>query len=66
MLTTLNAAVLITDAEVREKLEKTVLQLINDESELARLSKNISPLGYQDAADIIANEAVKLANSSSK
>ena len=66
VLTTLNAAELITDAEVREKLEKTVLDLIDNNTDLSRLSQNISPLGYHDAADIIANEAVKLANSSLK
>ena len=60
VLTTLNAARIINDSEVREKLEKTVLDLINNEAELNNLSENISPLGYHDAADIIANEALKM------
>ena len=60
VLSTINAAHLIPDNQVREKLGKQVLELINDEEELARLSKNISPMGYHDAADIIANEALKL------
>ncbi|MFT5667222.1 MAG: UDP-N-acetylglucosamine--N-acetylmuramyl-(pentapeptide) pyrophosphoryl-undecaprenol N-acetylglucosamine transferase [Vicingaceae bacterium] len=60
VLSTLGAAILLSDAEVREKLEQEVLGLINNEEELTRLSENISPLGYHDAADIIANEVVKL------
>lgn len=60
VLTTLSAAKLIKDSEVREQLGQTVLELINNEEELNRLSKNISPLGYHDAADIIANEAIQL------
>lgn len=60
VLTTLNAARIINDSEVREKLENSVLDLINNESELNNLSENISPLGYHDAADIIANEALKM------
>lgn len=60
VLTTLNAARLIKDNEVRENLGNEVLALIRNEDELSRLSENISPLGYHDAADIIANEALKL------
>ena len=62
VLTTLGAGILITDFEVRAKLEKQVLDLINNEDDLNRLSENISPLGYNDAADIIANEAIQLVN----
>lgn len=61
VLTTLSAAHLIKDIEVREKLGAEVLSIINDEEELSRLSENITPLGYHDAANIIANEALKLA-----
>ena len=60
VLTTLSAAKLIKDSEVRLELEQTVLGLINNEEELERLSTNITPLGYHDAADIIANEAIQL------
>lgn len=60
VLTTLNAAHLVADSEVRDVLGNKVLELINNEEELERLSKNISPLGYHDAADIIANEGLKL------
>lgn len=60
VLTTLSAAHLLKNNEVKEKLDGKVLELISDEEELNRLSENISPLGYRDAADIIANEALKL------
>jgi len=60
VLSTLNAAELIADSQVRETLEQAVLELITNEAELNRLSKNISPLGYHDAAAIIANEAIQL------
>ena len=60
VLTTLNAAHLIKDVEVRKELGSQVIKLINDHTELDRLSENISPLGYNDAADLIANEALKL------
>ncbi|MBL4709199.1 MAG: undecaprenyldiphospho-muramoylpentapeptide beta-N-acetylglucosaminyltransferase [Flavobacteriales bacterium] len=60
VLATLSAAHLIKDAEIRALLGDEVLKLINDEEELNRLSENISPLGYHDAADLIANEALKL------
>ena len=60
VLVTLNAAHLIKDSMVREELAKHVLDLINDEEELQRLSENIKPLGYRDAASIIADEALKL------
>lgn len=60
VLTTLNAAHLIKDIEVREKLTDKVIELFNDEDELERLTQNISPLGYHDAAEIIANEGLKL------
>lgn len=60
VLTTLSAAHLIKDADVRSLLGEEVLKLINNEEELNRLSENISPLGYHDAADLIANEALKL------
>ena len=62
VLTTLSAAVLVPDARVRQDLEDSVLGLINNNEELEKLSKNISPLGYHDAADIIANEALMLVN----
>jgi len=62
VLTTLSAAHLVKDSNVREQLGDRVVELISVDEELNRLSENISPLGYHDAADIIANEALKLIN----
>ncbi len=60
VLTTLGAAHLLKNSEAKNELADKVLELINDHEELDRLSENISPLGYRDAAEIIANEALKL------
>lgn len=60
VLTTLGAAHLVKNSDVKEELGKKVLELMNDAEELQRLSENIQPLGYHDAADIIANEVIKL------
>lgn len=62
VLVTLNAASLVKDIEVREKLAGEVEELINNEEELERFRENITPLGYTDAASIIADEVLKLAN----
>ena len=62
VLVTLNAARMIKDAEVRNALQEEVLELMNDDEELQRMSENIQPLAYHDAADIIADEALKLVN----
>lgn len=56
-----NAAVIIKDNEVREELGEKVIDLINDENELNRMSRQMEPMGFRDAADIIADEAIKLA-----
>lgn len=61
VLTTLNAAHIIEDGAVRTKLGEKVMELMNNEEELSRLSDNIKPLGYHDADDIIADEVIKLA-----
>lgn len=59
-LTGRNAAFLVKDNEVRAKLGDEVSRLIHAEEELARTVANIKPLGYADAADIIADEVLKL------
>lgn len=55
-----NAALLCKDMEVREKIAEQALQLIRDEEKLQNLSENMEPLGYHDAADIIAQEVLNL------
>lgn len=59
-LTERNAAYLLLDTEVKEKLGSMITKLINSEEELAKTVANIKPLGYEDAADIIADEVIKL------
>ena len=60
VLVTLGAAELINDQKVREELAEKVIALINDENALQSYSENIAPLGFHDAADLIADEALKL------
>ncbi|MCB0803226.1 MAG: undecaprenyldiphospho-muramoylpentapeptide beta-N-acetylglucosaminyltransferase [Flavobacteriales bacterium] len=59
-LVTHKAAKLCRDIEVREKLGTMALALLENEQELNKLSDNMSPFGYHDAADIIAAEVLKL------
>lgn len=59
-LTARNAAFLIKDSEVRTQLGNEVDGLINSEAELQKTIDNIKPLGYEDAAEIIADEVLKL------
>ncbi|MBC7850275.1 MAG: undecaprenyldiphospho-muramoylpentapeptide beta-N-acetylglucosaminyltransferase [Chitinophagaceae bacterium] len=49
-----NAGLLVRDAEAKEKLVPTVLQLLNDEGKQQQLTGNIKKLGVTNADDIIA------------
>jgi UDP-N-acetylglucosamine--N-acetylmuramyl-(pentapeptide) pyrophosphoryl-undecaprenol N-acetylglucosamine transferase len=60
-LKAINAALILKDAEVKEKLGNEVETLIHDEDRLQKLSKNLQPQGYADAANLIADEALKIA-----
>lgn len=55
-----DAALMVADAEVNEKLVALALKLTADEAEQSRLSANITKLGIPDAADRIADEVIKL------
>lgn len=55
-----NAAILIVDTEVKEKLIDTIILLIEDEKKLSELKNNISKLAMPDSADLIADEVLKL------
>lgn len=59
-LTDRGAAILMRDAETREQLGPTVIQLIQDKDALERLSKAISELGANNAAETIAAEVIRL------
>jgi UDP-N-acetylglucosamine--N-acetylmuramyl-(pentapeptide) pyrophosphoryl-undecaprenol N-acetylglucosamine transferase len=55
-----DAAIMITDAEAKQKLIPEALSLITDDKKLASLSENIEKLAQQDSANRIADEIIKL------
>ena len=56
-----DAAVLVRDAEAKEKLIPTALELIADEKRLKTLSENVLKLAQKDSDKRIAEEVMKLA-----
>ena len=61
-LVTYNAAVLIKDAEAREKLCKETIAIMNNTETRSKLSENIGRLAFKDSANVIANELLNLIN----
>ena len=57
-----DAAVLVRDAEAKEKLIPTALELLEDEKKLKKLHTNVLKLAQKDSARRIAIEVMKLAN----
>ncbi len=55
-----DAAMLVKDAEAKEKLLPVALSLVHDGARMAELSKNVAPLARLDAAQTIADEIYKL------
>jgi UDP-N-acetylglucosamine--N-acetylmuramyl-(pentapeptide) pyrophosphoryl-undecaprenol N-acetylglucosamine transferase len=56
-----NAAIMIKDAETKNTLVNTALQLIKNESELKNLQENILKLALPNSAEVIAKEVISLA-----
>lgn len=56
-----NAAMLVRDAEAREKLVSTALELIQNDKQLRQLSSNVLQLAQKDSAKRIAEEVIRLA-----
>jgi UDP-N-acetylglucosamine--N-acetylmuramyl-(pentapeptide) pyrophosphoryl-undecaprenol N-acetylglucosamine transferase len=56
-----NAAILIKDADINEKIFPVISKLIFDDNKLVSLRESAKSLGRPDAADIIADNAIKLA-----
>ncbi len=56
-----NAAIIIKDEELKDKLYTVVKSLINDSEKLAELKRNIKQFSKPNAAVEIAREAIKLA-----
>jgi len=55
-----NAAKLVKDAEAKEKLVDTLIDLVKNEEEQKQISANVAKLAYTDSASIIADEVLKL------
>jgi len=60
------AAIMIRDSEAREKLGKTIIEIINDNVVLLKLSENIKKMAYTDAAERIAKEVLAIADKNRK
>ena len=61
-LSSRGAAVLITDAEARDKLVAEAIRLIDNPEELATISREISPMGICDSDARIVTEVSKILN----
>ena len=59
-LSTRGAAVLVKDADARESLVDTAINLIKDKNALDEMSANILKLAMKDSDELIADEVVKL------
>lgn len=55
-----DAALMVRDAEAREKVIDLALATVADQKKLNSLSDNVKKLGLPDSADIIADEVLKL------
>ncbi len=57
-----NAALLVKDSEVSEKLGDAVVRLLQDDERQKLFAENLGKLAIRDAADRIVNEILKLNN----
>jgi UDP-N-acetylglucosamine--N-acetylmuramyl-(pentapeptide) pyrophosphoryl-undecaprenol N-acetylglucosamine transferase len=55
-----DAAILIKDSDVREKLSEVVFPLLCNAEKLEELSENISNMAMKNSADLIADEVLKI------
>lgn len=56
-----DAALMVRDADARDKVIQLALDTVKDEGKLHSLAENVKELGLPDSADIIADEVLKLA-----
>lgn len=54
------AAVMVTDAEAKDKLTDTILTLAKDQKRLDEMSRNISAMALRDSDERIVDEIVKI------
>lgn len=55
-----NAALLVKDTEAQKKLVPTLIELVNNEQEQQRIANNVAKMAFNDSANIIADEVIKL------
>jgi len=55
-----NAALLVKDAEAQDKLIPTLIDLVKDEQEQQKIANNVAKMAFNDSANIIADEVIKL------
>ena len=55
-----HAALYVEDAEAPDKLLKLAIETGNDDAELKALAENVRKMGLKNAADVIADEVLKL------
>ena len=55
-----HAALYVEDAEAPDKLLKLAIETVNDDAELKALAENVRKMGLKNAADVIADEVLKL------
>ena len=55
-----DAALMVKDTEVKEKLFSSILNLINDENKIETLEMNVKKLGKTDAAEVIAKYMIDI------
>lgn len=55
-----NAAILVTDAEAREKLTDTTLDLLSNPGRLNEMTKNISAMALRESDEKIADEVMEI------
>ncbi|MBR4988576.1 MAG: undecaprenyldiphospho-muramoylpentapeptide beta-N-acetylglucosaminyltransferase [Bacteroidaceae bacterium] len=56
------AAIHIPDSKAKEELVKVAVETVLDQEKIATLEKNVEKLGKPNAAEVIANEVIKLAD----
>jgi UDP-N-acetylglucosamine--N-acetylmuramyl-(pentapeptide) pyrophosphoryl-undecaprenol N-acetylglucosamine transferase len=61
-----NAAVLIKDAEAREKLGMVITELMSNDEKRMKLEHQITQLAIRDSAEVIASEVYRLGTQNKK
>ena len=57
-----NAAIYVADANAKEELVKKAIETVCDKDKIAMLEKNVEKLGKPNAAEVIADEVIMLAD----